>query len=219
MRASVALRAGPSGQRAGYTFIELAVVLTLVVIVVSITMPQFTRMVADTNVGSCARRFAGEVLYLRNLAAKKARTFYINIDFATNSYSVVTRQSLSEVELPEDFEYTTDYEYLEALEQAAYQPYADEFVGAINLRRQVQFLDVTLADGTVVSEGMVKIAFYSNGKADKAAVHFTNPKDDFYTVEIRPYTVRPRTYEDYTELQEEIDLGYEEEEEEEYDDE
>jgi len=200
---------------AGYTFVELAVVLTLLLLVVGITVPRFARIVADNNVGSAARRFAGEVLYLRNLAAKNGRTFYINIDPPTNSYRVLVKKPLSEIEAPEDFDYLDYYEYQQAMEENKYKQYSDGFVGTTRLRGQVEFLDVMLADGTVVKEEPVKIAFYPDGKADKVAVHFTNSKNDFYTVEIRPFTARPKVFEIYRELQEEIDLGYEEEEEEE----
>lgn len=195
--------------KAGYTLIELIVVLALLVIVIGISVPKFTRMMDDTNVGSSARRLAGEVLYIRNLAAKNSRVFYLNIDFAENSYSIMVKKPLTEIELPENIEYLYDYEYERALKKAMYKEYKDEFVGKTKLKRKVMFLDVILAEDKIIEEESVKIALYPDGTSDKATIHFTNPKNDYYTVEIRPLTARPYVTDNYTEPTPEVKFDYE----------
>lgn len=200
----------------GFTLIELLVIVTLLTLVVGLSLPKFTRMIADANVGSAARRFAGQVLYLRSLAAKHGRTFYIELDLENGSYRVVTRKPLTEIELPADFDYSADYEeYQRAVEDAAYQEFSDDLIEKSDLRTRVEFLDVILADGIAISaiqQDMVRIAFYPNGSADKAVVHFTNEKDDIYTVEIRPLTARALVFDYYIEPAREIVLDYEDDE-------
>jgi len=208
----------------GFTLIELLVVLTLLTLVIGLSLPRFTRMLAETNVGSAARQFAGQVLYLRNLAAKNGKTFYVEFDFENSVYRVVTRKPLTEVEMPEDFEYSDDYEeYQRALEEAVYQEYSDDLItGKVNLRARVYIMDVVLGDGTTVTsteDEPLRLAFYPDGSSDKAAIHFTNPKNDIYTVEIRPLTARPLVFDFYTEPAEEIVLEYEDELDEEEDEE
>jgi len=203
-------------KKPGFTLIEVIVVIALLSIMMGISVPRFTRMMAETNVGSTARRLAGEILYLRNLAAKDGRTYYINIDFAQNTYSVMIKKSLADIEVPEEPGFSFADEYERALEEAKYQKFSDEFVGMVKLKKKVAIIDVVLADGTVVDEELeqpLKIAFYPDGTADKATVHFTNPHNDYYTVEIRPLTSRAYVFDYYAEPKEEIELEYEEEEE------
>ena len=207
----------------GFTLIELLVIVTLMTLVVGLSLPRFARMVADANVGSAARRFAGQVLYLRSLAAKHGKTFYIELDFENGSYRVVTRKPLTEIELPDDFDYSGDFEaYDRAVEDAAYQEFSDDLIEKSELRTRVEFMDVILADGLTItdaSQDMVRLAFYPDGSADKASIHFTNEKDDIYTVEIRPLTARPLVFDYYTEPAEELVLEFEDDEDDEPEDE
>jgi Tfp pilus assembly protein FimT len=207
----------------GFTLIELLVIVTLMMIVVGLSLPKFTRMLADANVGSAARRFAGQVLYLRSLAAKQGKTFYVELDFENGSYRVVTRKPLTEIELPDDYDYSGDYEeYQRAVEDAAYQEFSDDLIEKSDLRRRVEFMDVILADGiaiTATGQELVRLAFYPDGSADRAAVHFTNEKEDVYTVEIRPLTARALVFDYYTEPAKELVLEYEDDEDDEPEDE
>jgi len=58
----------------GFTFLELAVVLTIMGIMMVVTVPRFSSSLSKATLGGAARGLAGTIVYLRNAAAKEGRS-------------------------------------------------------------------------------------------------------------------------------------------------
>ncbi len=171
----------------GFTFLELAVVLTIMGIMMVVTVPRFSSSLSKATLGGTARALAGTIVYLRNAAAKEGRSYFLNIDLNKNQYwvTIINEEAdLSEI----------DYQEPDVLDDEIYKEVSDAFVARTRLQKKVAFAQVMLEDGTKVSDGMVTIEFRPDGTADGAIIYLTNPKEKVRIVYLEHYNGQARVY-------------------------
>lgn len=174
-------------RRNGFTFLELAVVLTIMGIMVAIVAPRFTATFSKVTLGGSARQLAGAISYVRNLAAKDNRSYFLTIDLDNDEYWVTYFDPPPELAL-------MPYADLEYLEDEVYVPYKDDFIKTTRLEKKVSFARVILEDGMELYDGRARIAIRPNGTADETVIHLTNPSERFYTVHLERYNGQATVY-------------------------
>ena len=174
-------------RRNGFTFLELAVVLTIMGIMMASVAPRFSAMFSRATLGGTARQLAGAMAYVRNLAAKDNRSYFLTIDLDHDEYEVTFFNPPPELAM-------APYEELEYLDEEVYVPYTDDFIKTTRLQKKVSFARVILEDGTELYDGSARIAFRPNGTADETVVHLTNPSEKFYTVHLERYNGQATVY-------------------------
>jgi Tfp pilus assembly protein FimT len=93
-------RAGswPTKPSAGYTFLELTVVITIILMAVAIGVPRLLSWVNEGNLGAECRRLAGTIRYVRNEAARRRTSFFLTLDLENAAYWIDVRRDPSQVE-------------------------------------------------------------------------------------------------------------------------
>jgi hypothetical protein len=149
-------------------------------IMVAVVAPRFTATFSKVTLGGTARQLAGAIAYVRNLAAKNNRSYFLTIDLDHDEYWVTYFEPPPELAL-------MPYAELEYLEDEVYIPYTDDFVKTTRLQKKVSFARIILEDGVELYDGRARIAIRPNGTADETVIHLTNPSERFYTVHLERY--------------------------------
>jgi len=174
-------------RKEGFTFLELAVVITIMGIMTAITLPRFSSTFSKATLGGTARGLAGTMAYVRSAAAKDGRSYFLNIDLDNHEYWITyfnEEADLSQIE----------YEELDILDEEIYTELRDAFVARTKLQKKIEFAQVVLGDGEKISDGVVQIEFRPDGTADETVIHLMNPKERFYTVYLEHYNGQARAY-------------------------
>jgi len=75
----------------GYTLIELIVVIALIGIIYSLTIPRFQQAILSDNLQGAIRKFVGNIKTLRNEAIREHKDFYLNFDLNADEFWVMER--------------------------------------------------------------------------------------------------------------------------------
>ncbi len=175
------------GGTAGFTFLELAVVVVIMGVMAAITLPRFSGTFSRVTLGGTARGLAGTMGYIRDAAARHGRTYFLNIDFDRKRYFVTHINE--EIDLSEIPYLETDF-----LDEEIYTQYADMVVSERQLQKKISFWRVIFEDGTEAFEGVARIEFRPNGTADEAVIQITNPKERIYSVHLERYNGQATVY-------------------------
>jgi prepilin-type N-terminal cleavage/methylation domain-containing protein len=170
----------------GFTFLELAVVVTIMGIMMAITLPRFTSSFSRATLGAAARRLAGTMAYIRNAAAKEGRSYFLNIDLDNEEHwvSVINEEAdLRDV----------DYDDVDA-EEEIFAEVTDPFIARTRLQKKVVFDRVLLEDETEFFDGVVRIEFHPDGTADGVVIYMTDPKERLYSLHLEHYNGQARVY-------------------------
>ncbi len=174
-------------RRDGFTFLELAVVVVIMGVMMSITLPRFTSTFSRATLGGVARRLSGTMMYLRNAASKDGRSYFLNVDLDKEEYRVtVLRERADQLQ--------TEYQDWDALEDEAYIEYRDDFIGRTRLEKQIAFERVILEDGSEAFDGIVRIEFRPDGTADDTVIRLMSPNQRVYTIHLEHYNGQARVY-------------------------
>ncbi|MBF6567334.1 MAG: prepilin-type N-terminal cleavage/methylation domain-containing protein [Candidatus Binataceae bacterium] len=151
----------------GFTLIELAVVLFIMGLIMSIAMPYFGGL-TSARLRSEARRLAGRANYLYDEAAAQKVVLRLNFNLDTNTYSVSRLDPFQP--------------------QAIFVPERGAMLGPVMLPSGVRIRDVTVGSLGTVTRGMVGCAFYPTGWADSAVIHLADSDGMVFTLGIAPLT-------------------------------
>lgn len=153
----------------GFTLIEILVVLAIVGLVLGLAIPKVQEL-SGVELRSATRRLAGAARYAADQAAVHKTPFRIRFDVPGRTYRV---------ELAQGDQWVPDRATLGA---------------PVRLPRSVRVAAVeTRARGRQV-DGEPWIEFYPKGYAERATVQLALGTDRVYTVEIRPFDLRPRIH-------------------------
>ena len=103
-RARAALR-----RAAGFTFIELMIVIAILALLASIVVVNMDGMSAPTRLRGAARRIGNEVLELKTMSALKNRPMSIEFDLEKQRWRIIDQPSDTDVPDPRDREEATFY--------------------------------------------------------------------------------------------------------------
>lgn len=159
----------------GFTLVEILVALAIVALAVGLAIPKLTEM-SGVELRSAARRLAGAARYAADQAAVRKATYRIRFDFAARAYRV------------------------ERLDGETWLPDRASLGAPVRLPGQVRVALVETRRAGRAREDEAFIAFYPKGYAERAAVQLAVDDRRAYTVEIRPYDMRPRVHEGALEL-------------------
>ncbi|MCD4715308.1 MAG: prepilin-type N-terminal cleavage/methylation domain-containing protein, partial [Desulfobacterales bacterium] len=69
-----------SGNTKGYTFIEITIVIILIGVMASISMPKIRHAILTDKLKSTSRKMIGLISSLRNDAIREQKAFYLHFD-------------------------------------------------------------------------------------------------------------------------------------------
>jgi prepilin-type N-terminal cleavage/methylation domain-containing protein len=174
----------------GFTFVELTVVIIIIGIMMSVTVPRFGSMFSKASLGAAARRLAGTMGYLRNAAAKEGRSYFLNIDLETHEFWVTVVSEGADPYLINQGGFVDPQDE----ELSGYEEVADPFLRRTRLEKQIAFERIVLPNGAEVVEGRFMIEFRPDGTADETLIYMRNPKGKIYTLHLEQYNGQARLY-------------------------
>jgi len=196
--------------RAGFTLIELIVVIMIMMTVAGVGLPRLLSFVDNGNLGAESRRLAGMIQYARHEAARQQRSFFLTMDLEAHAYWIEVRRDPSEIEDPGYWVSGRNDE------DGEYQTYEDIYVARQELRRRLMFDYVENADHNRETYGKVRLEFRPDGTSDTVAIHLKLDENRQATVMVNGQTGKVEIFdyfeelEELPELHEQYDLGDEE---------
>jgi len=174
----------------GFTFLELAVVVTIIGIMMAITAPRFSASLSKATLGGTARGLAGTIAYIRNAAAKEGRSYFLNIDLDKEEHWATVINDEADLSL-------VQYQGIDLPDEELYfKEVSDGFISKKKLEKKIAFERILLPDGTDVSEGRVRIEFHPDGTTDEVVIYLTDSRERVYTVHLEHYNGQARVYRD-----------------------
>ena len=158
----------------GFTFLELAIVITLLGLVSFLTVPRLQVMLAGNSLERASRNLATIIRYARGLTAGEGTGHLLYIDIEQNRYW------LSRVK---------------AGAQGSLEP--EEVMERKRLPDSVSFKDVETLGGGLTAKGEAIIHFWTNGLVEMSSIHLENEKGHRITLVINPITGSVVTKEGY----------------------
>ena len=160
---------------AGFTFIELMVVIAILAILASIVVVNLDGISAPTKVRGAAREFGNEVLQLKEISSLHGRDLSLEIDMENQRWRIIDRPSVTDVPDARDREDKT-------------------FYGDWNIPPQgVRIIDVAFSATDIDRGGTTMVTFHGDGELDPSGfVVFVNheslPEDEGMSVEVSGLT-------------------------------
>jgi prepilin-type N-terminal cleavage/methylation domain-containing protein len=158
--------------RPGFTLAEIAVVLLLLGILLSVALPRFEGVGESEKLKTAARRLAGMVVESHSEAATKSRPFFLCLDLDEQ------RAWLSTVRPGREGE-------------------SGRQGGFYNLPRGVLLKDAVHPGDGVVKEGRTSFGYWPQGGNEPGALHLITDDGEELTVFLRPYMGRTEIQEGY----------------------
>lgn len=156
----------------GYTFIELAVVIILIGIVMTLALPQLKKPIFTDNLKSTTRKMIGVMQELRNEAIDNQENYYLIIDFESNRLWC-------------EFESTSDGDRFTAVKEASEFP------------DDVRIIDITYRYSDKKMTGQTSILFNKKGYVQPVLIHLESGDGRRLTLYLSPFQGRIKILEDY----------------------
>ena len=146
---------------AGFTILEIIIVLFLLVGLLGIILP---RISWEENLGSVGRKMVGNVRSLQHLAMSTQKTVHLYVDIDRGAYWSMILDGNQE-KVPSDPAWLTP----------------------LTLPDTIRFSDILVSQGKKES-GRVDIFFYPTGRIDTATMHLLNERSNILAIAIEPVT-------------------------------
>jgi type II secretory pathway pseudopilin PulG len=146
---------------AGFTILEIIIVLFLLVGLLGIILP---RISWEENLGSVGRKMVGNVRSLQHLAMSTQKTVHLYVDIDRGAYWSMILDGNQE-KVPSDPAWLTP----------------------LTLPDTIRFTDILVSQGKKES-GRVDIFFYPTGRIDTATMHLMNERSNILAIAIEPVT-------------------------------
>jgi prepilin-type N-terminal cleavage/methylation domain-containing protein len=151
---------------AGFTLLELAVVLLIIGLVLAIAMPYFGGF-QGAELRSEAHRLAVRSHYLYEEAGAQKVLLRLNFDLNHSVYFVTRLDPFA----PEP----------------SFMPEKGPAGGLVTMPADVRLRDVWVEGGGLFRSGIVSCQFYPNGIADAAVIHLFDRRGEVITIGIDPF--------------------------------
>ena len=177
-------RPAPEGrsQIAGFTLLELMVVIVIMGAIVTLVTPRF-KSIFEVELKSSMRQIAGMIKYCFHESIIRQATIRLNFDITTGAYypAILVTDPESNVG-----------EFMEAPSSIAQ---------AARLPDNVFFEDIlTPRSAEKLDDGETFIMFYSTGYAEKAVIHMRDIAGRQYTLLVRPLNGSVKIFDGYVDF-------------------
>jgi prepilin-type N-terminal cleavage/methylation domain-containing protein len=153
--------------RRGFTLIELAVVMFLIGLVMTIAMPYFGSM-QTSQMRSESRRLASRANYLYQEAGAQKVILRLTFDFANNGYFTSRLDPFAD--------------------KPAFHPEDGPAGVRVVLPTGIWIRDVTVEGVGTFQRGTVSAQFYPGGYVDATQIHLADTKGEVFTLAIDPFS-------------------------------
>jgi prepilin-type N-terminal cleavage/methylation domain-containing protein len=158
--------------RAGFTLIELIVVIAVLGVILFFSMPRFQGTVLQDSRQKAVRWVIYTVKALRQDAVKRQKTHTLHVETGSGSMWV-SDESMSEEELENARE------------------------GAYEFPDPMEIVDVEFPDGEKTAYGRADLRFYPKGYSDRAMIHIRVNDDEEMTLRVEPFLPNVKVYDTY----------------------
>jgi prepilin-type N-terminal cleavage/methylation domain-containing protein len=159
----------------GYTLIELTVVMALIGLMLTISVPRFRYSLITDNMKSVARRLIGIIRDVRNEAIRERKAYFLHLDIESNRAWVVATGMGEE-------------EGIMARERAFTFP------------RDVRIVDVWQSERGKQMSGEVAIRFSKKGYIEHTVIHLGAKDDREFTLVLSPFLGTVKSYDKYVDI-------------------
>ncbi|MFC1534075.1 Tfp pilus assembly protein FimT/FimU [Thermodesulfobacteriota bacterium] len=160
----------------GYTLIELIVVIALIGLVMSLTVPRFQSAILTDDLKGTTRKITGLIRTLRNEAIREQKTFYLKFDLESNRFWI-------------------DYPAMTEEERGLKRESASSFPAG------VQILDIWYRGEGKKMSGEMSILFSKRGYIQPSIIHLGSEDGRKYTLVLSPFLGRVKILEDYVDFE------------------
>jgi len=174
-RVGISNRENPPVRQAGFTYLELAIVMLILGVVAAWAFPTIQN-VGSSDLRLSARHLVRTVYFLADRAAATKKIYRLNYDLDRREYWVAVQSGKGE-----------------------FTPLDTAVVKRTKLPEIVRFTDVNTLHQGKVTLGVAYTDFYPVGRVDKTTVHLTDEHKDDLTLVVNPVTGRVKVYEGYLE--------------------
>lgn len=159
---------------AGFTLIELSIVILIIAIVARMTIPRI-RSIVGAELTAATRRLANTTRYLYEEAALRGTVLELYFDLDRQEYWVAHVEEATG-SLVED---------------------TDILARRVQLPKDVHIVDVVVPGVGKMAQGLVPTRFYPEGYADRSVIHVADEEGHAYTLRIDPIRGRAEVSEGY----------------------
>ncbi len=156
----------------GFTLIELTIVIFIMGLILSITMPVVRDALLHDNLKTASRKLVATIKWLRNESISKYKDYVLIFDIGKGKYWYET-QGMSEGEL------------LETRDKAQTLP------------EDVRILDIDCYGTEKKVDGEASIRFSRKGYVDYSLIHLADKADRKFTLVLEPFLGKVKIMEDY----------------------
>ena len=160
----------------GYTLIELIVVIILISLMMTLTIPRFRNAVLSDNLESATRRLINTIKTLRVDSIRERKAYYLRFDLESGRFWVDSSDMNEEA-------------HSIALEKV------------YSLPDDVHILDIQLKDKGKITTGETAILFSRKGYIQPSAIHLGSDEDKKFTLALSPFLGRIKLFEDYIDFE------------------
>jgi len=178
-------------QRAGFTLLEVMIVIVIMGMIAGIAIPQMNNMF-KVNLKSSLRKLSGAILFCFNQSVIKQSSLRLNFDLDTGEYwltYLVVRGSTGEfMEVPND---------IFNREKLPPGVFFKDVLTPHNIEKQ--------------TEGEEFISFFPTGFVERSVIHVTTQSGEIYTLVIKPLTGKTVIYDrevDFVDLAPQLGDGF-----------
>ncbi len=162
---------------AGFTLIELTVVMALISIMFFVTLPRIKRDIFFDQTKKTSRWLLTSVRYLKEASIRDQADYTLHVDMDNEKLWVS-----SSVEEEESHE--------------------KEETSGLTLADGIRIRDVVFAGNRKMTHGVAQIQFYAKGYSDNAMIHMVNENDMELSYHIPPFLPHMKIIEEYIDLEE-----------------
>lgn len=174
---SLPTREGMLSDTKGYTLIELIVVVVLIGLMMTLTIPRFQTTIVTDDLKSTTRKMVGMIKGLRDEAIREQKVYILHFDLESNRFWI-------------DSTAMNEEERARAAEMATPFP------------QGVRVLDVWFSGKGKKMTGQTAIRFNRKGYVQPSVVHLGSDDGREFTLVLSPFLGRVKVYETYVEFEE-----------------
>ena len=167
---------GKPSCHAGFTLIELTVVMALISLMFFVTLPRITNDIFVNQTKKTSRWLLTSVRYLKEASIRDQADHTLHVDMDDGklwiSHALMTEDLVEKSE-----------------------------IGGLTLADGIRILDVSFAGNRKISHGVAQIQFYAKGYSDNAMIHMVNENDRELSFHIPPFLPHLKIIEDYVDLE------------------